>query len=91
MWTAPASGDRLIYPRLDGVRFLESFGAKEDSDAPQVPTRGSPFPVIDSLTGQGINVRHACRVLGVSARVAQVTSLDLVRRVFRRDGPTSSG
>jgi putative transposase len=22
--------------------------------------------VIDSLTGQGINVRHACRVLGVS-------------------------
>ena len=24
------------------------------------------FPVIDSLAGQGINVRHACRVLGVS-------------------------
>jgi putative transposase len=26
----------------------------------------SLFPVISSLTGQGINVRHACRVLGVS-------------------------
>jgi len=26
----------------------------------------SLFPVIESLTGQGINVRHACRVLGVS-------------------------
>ena len=24
------------------------------------------FPVIESLVGQGINVRHACRVLGVS-------------------------
>ncbi len=31
----------MIYPRLDGVRFLESFGTKEDSDAPQVPSRGS--------------------------------------------------
>jgi integrase len=41
-WTSPASGDTLIYPRSDGVRFLESFGPKEDSDAPQVPTRGSP-------------------------------------------------
>jgi hypothetical protein len=32
-------------------------------------TRISPkshFPVIESLTGQGINVRNACRLLGVS-------------------------
>jgi hypothetical protein len=35
--TPPAQGwCRVIYPRSDGVRFLESFGAKEDSDAPQV-------------------------------------------------------
>jgi transposase len=32
----------LIYPQSDGVLFLESFGTKEDSDAPQVPHRGSP-------------------------------------------------
>jgi len=35
-----------------------------------VPERGHQpkrlFPVIDSLTGQGINVRHACRTLEVS-------------------------
>jgi putative transposase len=24
------------------------------------------FPVVESLTGQGINVRHACRTVGVS-------------------------
>jgi len=36
----------------------------------QVFLEGAPpkrlFPVIDSLIGQGINTRHACRVLGVS-------------------------
>ncbi len=31
------SKHRVIYPRSDGVWFLESFGTKEDSDAPQVP------------------------------------------------------
>lgn len=34
--------ETVIYLRADGVRFLESFGPKEDSDAPQVPHRGSP-------------------------------------------------
>jgi hypothetical protein len=53
--------------------------------------------VIESLTGQGIDVSHACRVLGVSPtgyydwetcpRVGKVTSLDRVRRDFRRDAP----
>jgi hypothetical protein len=33
-WTAPGSSDRLIYPQSDGILFLESFGPKEDSDAP---------------------------------------------------------
>ena len=41
LWSSPGSGDRLIHPRLDGVRFLESFGTKEDSDAPPLPSRGS--------------------------------------------------
>jgi hypothetical protein len=35
-WSSPASGDRLIYPQSDGVLFLESFGPKGDSDAPQL-------------------------------------------------------
>lgn len=42
LWTAPALTDTLIYPQSDGVLFLESLGPKEDSDAPQVPHRGSP-------------------------------------------------
>jgi transposase len=33
--TYPRSDGVLIYPRSDGVPFLESFGPKEDSDAPQ--------------------------------------------------------
>lgn len=41
MWTSPGFDDTLIYPRSDGVWFLESFRRKEDSDAPQVPHRGS--------------------------------------------------
>jgi hypothetical protein len=32
-WTCPVSVDSLIYPSSDGVRFLESSGPKEDSDA----------------------------------------------------------
>src|SRR4051794_34662151 len=36
-WSSPGFVDFLIYPRSDGVGFLESAGRYGDSDAPQVP------------------------------------------------------
>src|SRR3954471_18289840 len=39
----PESRTQVICPRFSGVEFLESFSSKEDSDAPQVPTR-DPSP-----------------------------------------------
>jgi len=42
-WGSPVSPDTLICPGFGGVGFLESFGSKEDSDAPRV-LEGDPSP-----------------------------------------------
>jgi hypothetical protein len=49
----------LIYPGSDGVRFLESFGPKEDSDAPEVPSSASPAG--DRASSIRHQNRPACR------------------------------
>lgn len=55
----------MIYPRLDGVRFLESFGPKEDSDAPPLSSRGSFFQVIE-LARSGTKVTQLAETFGMS-------------------------
>jgi transposase len=63
-WTAPGFDDTLIYPQSDGVAFLKSFGPKEDSDAPQVPSRGR-HQVIE-LARSGTKVAQLAETFGMS-------------------------
>jgi hypothetical protein len=59
--------ETLIYPQSDGVLFLESFGTKEDSDAPQVPSRGS------SSGDRASSIRHKVAQLAVTFGMSDAT------------------
>lgn len=54
----------MIYPRSDGVLFLESFGREEDSDAPPLPAE-IRRQVIE-LARSGTKVAQLAETFGMS-------------------------